>query len=115
MDTEPLAPDVAGVTDDEIAEVTEEGITLKNRTRIDFAVCAQIWDEIHADDGARCVGDRDADELSFTFYALPNPVTVRFDPKGCQENAFRRFLDLQERIVGFGYTTYDMTWNGEAE
>ena len=104
-----------GIPAREISAVTEKGITLKDGTTVDFAVSAEIWGQIHADGDARCVGDRDAERLSFTFYALPNPVTVCFLGEGwlartlLRRRAYRRFYDLQCRIVAYGYQTYDMT------
>ncbi len=115
MDMDKYFSDYEAFTENEILEITAQGIMLKNGMFIDFAECAEVWDQANSVNGIRCVGDRDALDLSFTFYTLPKPIMIKFISKGklaeffSKENTYSRFRDLQKKILEYGYKTYDMT------
>ncbi|MBE6664944.1 MAG: hypothetical protein E7603_01810 [Ruminococcaceae bacterium] len=107
--------DYEAFTENEISEITAKGIALKNGLYIDFAVCAEMWNKANSVNAAKCVGERDASNFSFTFYALPKPIMIQFVEKGkfleffSKNNTYSRFYNLQNKIIGYGYRTYDMS------
>ena len=115
MNTDSYFKDYEAFTENEISEITAQGIALKNGMYIDFAVCAEVWDKANSVKNIRCVGESDAMDYSFTFYALPKPIMIKFIPKGkiaeffSKHNTYKRFYELQKTINEFGYKTYDMS------
>lgn len=99
-------------TDDDILEITSQGIRLRNGTFIDFTVCAANFAAVHGGSG-RCVAERDisGSHPSFGFYTAPLTTHIFFMPKGrlLPDDSHRRFHALQQKIEGFGYTTYDIS------
>lgn len=102
-------------TENEILEITEQGIALKNGMYIGFAECTEIWAKMNSLEESKCVGERDIIDGSFTFYTLPNPIMIKFIKKGklseffSKNNTRQRFHNLQFKIIEYGYRTYDMT------
>lgn len=115
MDKDKYFSDYEAFTENEILEITAQGIALKNGMYIDFAECAGVWDKANSIENIRCVGDRDATDYSFTFYTLPKPIMIKFISKGklaeffTKRGTYRRFYDLQKKILEYGYRTYDMS------
>ena len=115
MNEEQYFSDYRIFTEDEIAEISAQGITLKNGLYINFTECTQAWANVNSVDGSKCVGDRDISDASFTFYTLPKPTVIKFIKKGrlsellSKNNASRRFHDLQFLLVKLGYQTFDLT------
>ena len=105
MDKYKYFSDYEAFTENEIFEITAQGITLKNGMLIDFAECAKVWDKVNSVENIRCVGDRDAADYSFTFYTLPKPIMIKFIPKGklieffTRDATYRRFRALQKKII----------------
>lgn len=60
--------DYEAYTEDEIAEITSKGISLKNGMYIDFSVCAENFKETNPQSSGKCVGEREISYWSFTFY-----------------------------------------------
>lgn len=102
-------------TENEIAEITAQGIVLNNGMYIDFAVCAEVWAKANSADCITCVGDRDISTRCFTSYTLPKPITFQFVRKSrlaelfSRNNTDQRFQKLQFTIVELGCKTFDMT------
>ena len=115
MDEDKYFSDYEVFTENVIFEITAQGITLKNSMFIDFAECAKVWAKVNTLEDSKCVGERDATDYSFTFYALPKPIMIKFIPKGklveffTNHATYRRFRELQKKIIEFGYRTYDMS------
>ncbi len=107
--------DYEAYTEDEIAEITSKGILLKNGMFIDFSVCAENFKETNHQSSGKCVGEREISFLSFTFYANPKPIMIKFLPRNklieffSPNNTLKRFHSLQNKVIYFGYTTYDLT------
>ena len=107
--------DYDAFTENEISDVTENGIALRNGTFIDFEVCTETWAKTKGVERSMCVGERDAEDLSFTFYSLPKAIMIKFIPVGvffrhaAKRKAYSRFYALQQEINLRGYTTYDDT------
>lgn len=115
MDKDKYFSDYAAFTENEMLEITAQGITLKNGMVIDFVECTEIWARENSVKESKCVGERDATDYSFTFYTLPKPIMIKFIPKGklieffTRDATYRRFRALQKKIIEFGYRTYDMS------
>ena len=91
MGTDKYLTDCEVFTGSEIAEISAQGIELKNGMYIDFAVCAEVWAKVNSVENTACIGDRDISALCFTFYSLPKPITIQFVKKeGLQNFAQRR-------------------------
>lgn len=107
--------DYEAYTEDEIAEITSKGILLKNGMFIDFSVCAENFKETNPQSSGKCVGEREISFLSFTFYATPKAIMIKFLPRNklieffSPNNTLKRFHSLQNKVIYFGYTTYDLT------
>lgn len=60
--------DYESFTENEISEITAQGITLKNGMYIDFAECAEVWAKVNSLEKSKCVGEREITDWSFTPY-----------------------------------------------
>ena len=107
--------DYDSFTEEAIAKITRNGILLKNGVFIDFSVCAENFKKANSQSSGKCVGEREITDRSFTFYANPKPIMIKFLPRNklieliSPNDARRRFHSLQFKINDFGYTTYDLT------
>lgn len=107
--------DYDSFTEDEIVEITRKGISLRNGIFIDFSVCAENFKKANPKSSGKCVGEREITDWSFTFYATPKPIMIKFTPRNklfeffSANDTIKRFHSLQRTINDFGYTTYDMT------
>ena len=114
MDENKYFSDYEAFTENEIFEITAQGISLKNGMYIDFAECTEVWARENSLEESKCVGERDASDYNFTFYTLPKPIMIKFIPKGklveffTNRATYQRFRELQKKIIEFGYRTYDM-------
>ncbi len=115
MDKDKYFSDYEAFTENDILEITARGISLKNEMYIDFAECTEVWAKENSLKESKCVGQRDSTDYSFTFYTLPKPIVIKFISKGklveffTKRAAYRRFRELQKKIIEFGYRTYDMS------
>lgn len=115
MDIDKYLSDYEVFTENEIAEITAQGIALKNGMYIDFDVCAEVWAKVNSLEKSKCVGERVIADWSFTFYSLPKPIMIKFIEKSrlvelfSKNNTRQRFYNLQFRIIELGYQTFDMT------
>ncbi len=102
-------------TENEMSHISPKGIALRNGMYIDFIECTKVWAEANALEKTTCVGERDITDLSFTFYSLPKPIMIKFIEKGrlaeifSKPNAVFRFHDLQNKILEYGFSTFDMS------
>ena len=102
-------------TENDISKIDARGISLKNGMYISFAECAEHWAKMNSCEGSTCIGERDIINFTFTFYALPKPIVIKFIKKRSffeffsRCNTRQRFHNLQKSIVQNGYCTYDMT------
>ena len=107
--------DYDAFTENEILEVTPNGISLRNGTFIDFSACVQNFQKAYPNYNGRCVGERDITEWSFTFYSNPKPILIQFIAKNrlmeffSANNTMKRFHSFQFQIYKLGYTTFDMS------
>ena len=115
MDKDKYFSDYEAFTENEMLEITARGISLKNGMYIGFDECTGVWAKVNSLEESKCVGERDIIDGSFTFYALPKPIMIKFMKKGklaelfSKNNTRHRFHNLQFKIVECGYRTYDMT------
>lgn len=115
MDNDTYLADYEAYTENEIAEITDKGIILKNGCRIDFSECADTFKKEHSAEESKCVAERDITDFSFTFYTIPKPTMIKFIEKGklaelfARKNTRQRFYELQKKIIEFGYKTFDMS------
>ena len=108
--------DYYSYTENEIAGISPNGISLKNMKFINFRECAYNFQQVHGGKGT-CVAERDitGTNSSFGFYTAPKTTHIFFLPKSkikeffSKRNTVRRFHDLQKQIESFGFTTYDMS------
>ncbi len=107
--------DYEAFTENEISEVTKNGISLRNGMYIDFSVCAENFKKAYPNGSGKCVGEREVADLSFTFYADPKAIMIKFMPRNklvelfSTNDTLKRFHSLQHKINDFGYTTYDLS------
>ena len=100
-------------SENDIIEITRQGISLKMGRFIVFNECADTYMKAHSTNESKCVGERDVTNNSFTFYTLPKPTMIKFIEKGklaellARKNTRQRFFELQKKIIEFGYKTYD--------
>lgn len=105
--------DYEAYTENDIAEITRQGISLKMGKFIDFNECADTYMKAHSTTESKCVGERDITDNSFTFYTFPKPIMIKFIEKCklaelfARKNTRQRFYELQKKIIDFGYKTYD--------
>ena len=103
-------------TENDIAGISANGISLKNMKFINFRECAYNFQQIHGGKGS-CVAERDITDSnpSFAFYTAPKTTHIFFWPKSrlkeffAKENTTQRFHNLQKQIISFGFTTYDLS------
>lgn len=108
--------DYDSYSENDIAGVSPNGISLKNMKFINFRECAYNFQQIHGGDG-KCVGEREllCATPSFCFYTAPKTTDIFFLQKGklkelfAKKNTAQRFHELQRQILSFGFTTYDMS------
>ena len=107
--------DYEAYTENDIADITRQGISLKMGRFIDFNECADTYMKSHSTNESKCVGERDVTDNSFTFYTLPKPTMIKFIEKGklaelfARNNTRQRFYELQKKINELGYKTFDMS------
>ena len=98
--------------DSVIEEVTEAGIRLTTGQLIDYVRCAENFHSLYGGSG-KCVGERNAQELTVIFYTAPLTTHITFAENGWlrkflrKDNAAERFHRLARRINEAGYTTRD--------
>lgn len=119
MDKDKYFSDYNAFTENEIHEISAQGIAMKNGMYIDFAECAEVWAKVNSLEESKCVGEcvgeRDSIDGSFTFYTLPKPIMIKFVKKGklteffSPQNTRQRFHNLQFKIVEYGYKSFDVT------
>ena len=107
--------DYEAYTENDIEEITHQGISLKMDNFIDFNECAHTYMKAHSTNESMSVGERDITDNSFTFYTLPKPTMIKFIEKGrlaeliARKNTRQRFYELQKKINELGYKTFDMS------
>ncbi len=115
MDKKKYFSDYEAFTENEISDISAQGIALKNGMYIDFNKCTEVWAEANSLEKTICVGERNITDLSFTFYTLPKPTMIKFIQKSrfaelfSKRNAFCRFQDFKNKIYECGYKTFDMS------
>ena len=78
---------------------------------IDFSVCTENFKALYPQSNGKCVGTRDVSDL----YAAPKPIMIKFFPRNkffeffLPNDALKRFKSLQNKLGGFGFTTYDLS------
>ena len=102
-------------TDKDILWINQAGITLKSGVFIDFKVCSENYGKANSESNSICVGERDITDLSFTFYASPHPIMIKyilgnkFFETFLPLNVTKRFDNMRRTIITYGYTTYDLS------
>jgi hypothetical protein len=115
MDKEKYFSDYDIYTENEISDISSQGISLKNGNYIDFRECEAVWAKINSFENSKCIGERDICSYSFTFYSMPKPIMIKFIKKSkpaeffAKEDTRRRFHNLQYKIIDYGYKTFDMS------
>lgn len=98
-------------TENDISEVTKNGVLLKNGTLIDFCSCADNYKNMHINSSEKCIGERFAP--TFVFYTKCKPTKLVFLHKNKLFEFFspirNRVYAFQKAIRQFGFDTYDMT------
>ena len=113
IDKDNYFTDYEAYTENDIVEITHQGISLKMGKFMDFQQCADTFMKAHSTNESMSVGERDITDNSFTFYTLPKPTLIRFIEKSklaellARKNTRQRFFELQKKIIEFGYKTYD--------
>lgn len=101
-------------TDNEIMGISKEGISLKSFRFINFKECAYNFKQVEGGSG-KCIGEREITDLSFTFYTSPKPIMIKFIEKSkfveliSKKNTSSRFHKLQQQILDYGYSTWDVS------
>jgi hypothetical protein len=106
--------DYDAFTDNEILNISETGISLKSFRFINFKECAYNFKITNGGSG-QCIGEREIEDLSFTFYTSPKPVMIKFIPKNrlseflSKMNTVSRFHKLYKQLIKYGYSTRDLS------
>lgn len=104
-------------TDDDILEITREGITLRTPNgdiKISFSECKQNFAFENSLTESNCVATRNITIPSFIFFSNPK-IEIIFKKKSFLQHLFSvkrpysEFHELQKTIQRTGYTTYDMS------
>lgn len=101
------------VADRDIIAIDKDGIHLCNGY-IDLHQCAANYHAEHGGSG-RCVGEREITAMYFDFYTAPKKYRVTFLARNkwfetfSRNSAAKRFRRLQEQLLGFGFTTRDLS------
>ncbi len=98
----------------DVAEITDQGITLSNEKTISFADCVKNYALYNDTKGLPIIGERDITDLSFMFYSSPRIVMIKFLKKPWlvelfSTSVYQRFHNLQKQINSFGYITRDLS------
>ena len=98
----------------DIAQISENGITLSNGKIISFADCVKNYALYNDTKGQPIVGEREVSDLSFTFYSSPRAVMIKFPEMPCHDGVFaasvqQRFYSLQKQLEAFGFYTCDLS------
>lgn len=106
--------DYYACTENEIINISKDGISLKSFGFINFKECAYNFKQTKGGVG-KCIGERIITDLSFTFYTSPKPIMIKFIEKNkfiefiANKNTIARFNKLQKQILKYGYSTRDMS------
>ena len=100
----------------ELVNITPEGITVKSKKnimRIRFDECAKKYAQKNFLGQSKCVAERDVTKCCFTFYTDPQ-ITVIFKKSFFKDlfsskNSTSKFFELQQAIIKYGYTSYDLS------
>ena len=100
----------------EIVNINSLGITAKRGKtdiKICFNECVKNYANENSLENSRCVAIRDITKLTFTFYTQPKIRVVFkkhfFKDLFSGKSAVSKFLDLQNAINKYGYTSYDLS------
>lgn len=101
-------------SENDIAEINKECITLSNGKTISFTDCLKNYAIYNDTKGYPVVGERDITDLSVTFYSSPRIVMIKFLKKPWFVELFsasvhQRFRNLQKQINSFGFYTFDLS------
>ena len=105
--------DYISISEQDISDVSANGILLKDGKLIHFKTCAYNYQKMNGGNG-NCVGERDISSLTFAFYTAPLTTHIHFLKKNkivefCKgKPTYRRFYALQQKIFAFGYSTVDL-------
>jgi len=103
-----------------LKEISRDGAVFENPSKkkakricINFADCIKNFSEEYGWQSQTCVAERDALNLTFTFYTVPK-TTICFRNSRKRGRlldyfAAKRFHSLQRRLGELGLTSYDMT------
>lgn len=98
---------------DEIDCIDEDGIKFKDGHWITYRECASNFSRINCESNSMCVGERDitSDPPYIEFYSTYAHDRILFDSKGIfsKRKNIKEFIKIQNMIIGFGYTTHDLS------
>ena len=92
-------------TESEIEEIKCDRIILRCGRTIKFAECIESY-TIHNPMATSCIGDKESDDKSFTFYCSPHPIMIKFC-RGSDYSETHSFNDFESCINAFGYMFCD--------
>ena len=100
----------------ELVSVDQWGIKVKNKKTevfITFEECAKNYANEKLIEESKCVATRDITRLTFTFYTSPK-IKLIFRKQFFKDilsgkTATGKFIDLQNEINKYGYTSYDLS------
>jgi len=94
----------------EIIKVTKEGILLSDGKIISFNECSENFDLVHRTKLGVCVGERFVNQNRFVFYTSDKPTIIEFIKRRflSSKSVLRKFNNLYNLIISFGYKTYDI-------
>ena len=100
----------------ELVSVDQFGIKVKNKKTevfINFEECAKNYANEKLVEESKCVATRDITRLTFTFYTFPKIKLIFrkhfFKDVLGGKTATGKFMDLQNEINRYGYTSYDLS------
>ncbi len=98
----------------DIIKIDENGITLKDDTRLPFDECAANWVKSHSlnNGDSVCVAERDISaQIPYFLFYTDKKIKIFFLSRFLfwEFKRKKEYMILQKKISDYGYTTYDLS------
>ena len=101
--------DYDAYSDDSIVNILSDGIELSGGRKILFDECARNFRRYSENvPEAKYIGEKDADDGSFMFYASPRPVMIKFLHRFLSKSVLQRTDALEKEINAYRYSFLDI-------
>ena len=93
----------------DIKDMDASGILFENGLSIFFEECQKNFSRVYPEGSGKCIAERSStvNPPYYEFYTCGKSMVILFD--GLGRDTMREFNDFHRRLVGYGYSTYDLT------